>query len=311
MAVYREGDIVFSRGYGMANLEFGIANGPKTVFRIGSTSKQFTAMAIALLAEKGSLSLDDDIHQFFPEMRDYGDPVTVRQLIYHTSGLRGYLVLADQADWGEDYTVAEARQIIFRQLELNFPPGTEHRYSNTGYFLMSQIVPSVTDQTLREWASQNIFRPLQMKNTHFHDDHTHIVENRAVGYESSGDGAFRISMTTLDMVGDGGIYTTVEDLLKWDQNYYNNQLGQGTQDLIELLQTPGTLKNGDVLTYAFGLNVGEFEGMREISHGGAFVGYRAGLNRYPDHHLAVAVLCNYADADPTSLARRVASLYNN
>lgn len=311
MAVYREGEIAYARGYGMANLEYGIANGPNTVFRIASASKQFTAMAIAMLAEQGALSLDDDIHKFFPEMPNYGEPVTVRQLIHHTSGLRDYLGLARLADWTEDYSVDELLQIIVRQQELNFPPGTEFLYSNTGYFLLSQIVQIVTQQSLSEWAEENMFQPLGMTSTHFHDDHTHIVENRADGYASSDSDAFKISMTILDMVGDGGIYTTVEDLLKWDQNYYDNQLGNGDPELIELVQTPGKLNNGDELDYAFGLEVGEYRGTREIAHGGSFVGYRAGLNRYPDHRLSVAVLCNYADTYPTGLARSVASLFLN
>jgi len=311
MAVFHEGEIAYARGYGMANLEYGIANGPNTVFRIASTSKQFTAMAIALLAEQGALSLDDDIHKFFPELPTYDEPVTVRQLIHHTSGLRDYLVLAWAADWTEDYSVDELLQMTVRQQELNFTPGTEHLYSNTGYFLLSQIVQIVTDQTLSEWSDENMFRPLNMTSTHFHDDHTHIVENRADGYESSENGAFKISMTILDMVGDGGIYTTVEDLLKWDQNFYDNQLGNGDPGLIDLVQTPGKLNNGDELDYAFGLGVGEYRGTREIAHGGSFVGYRAGLNRYPDHRLSVAVLCNNADTYPTGLARRVASLFLN
>lgn len=309
MAIYHEGEIAYARGYGMANLEYGIANLPNTVFRIASTSKQFTAMAIALLAEQGALSLDDDIHKFFPELPTYNAPVTIRQLIHHTSGLRDYLGLAEAADWTQDYSVDEALKMIVRQQELNFTPGTKHLYSNTGYFLLSQIVQIVSDQTLSEWAGENMFRPLEMTSTHFHDDHTHIVENRADGYRPSDNDGFNISMTILDMVGDGGIYTTVEDLLKWDQNYYDNQLGKGGPELTELLQTPGKLNNGDELNYAFGLSVGEFRGTPEIRHGGAFVGYRAGLNRYPDHHLSVAVLCNYADTFPTRLARSVASLF--
>ena len=309
MAIYRDGEIAYARGYGIANLEYGIANGPDTVFRIASVSKQFTAMAIALLAEQGALSLDDDIHKFFPEMPDYGEPVTIRQLIHHTSWLRDYLTLAWLADWTEDFSVDEALQIIVRQQELNFPPGTEHLYSNTGYFLLSQIVQIVTDQTLSEWAGENMFRPLGMTKTHFHDDHTHIVKNRADGYEATDDDRFKISMTILDMVGDGGIYTTVNDLLKWDQNFYDNQLGHGGPELIELVQTPGKLDNGDELNYAFGLGIGEYRGTREIRHGGGFVGFRSGLNRYPDYHLSVAVLCNYADTNPTGLARSVASLF--
>jgi CubicO group peptidase (beta-lactamase class C family) len=309
LGVYRDGQIELARGYGMANLEYGIANGPHTVFRIGSTSKQFTAMAIALLAEQGKLSLDEDIRRFFPDLPDYGEPVTVRQLIHHTSGLRDYLELAWLADWPESYTDEEAVGMILRQQELNFPPGTEHLYSNSGYFLASRIVQKVTGMSLRAWADENMFQPLGMHDTHFHDDHRHIVKNRADGYAAADTGGYRISMTILDMVGDGGIYTTVNDLLNWERNFHDNRLGKGGQGLIELMETPGTLKNGDTLDYAFGLGVGQHAGTREISHGGAFVGYRAGYNRYPEHQLGVAVFCNYADTNPTALARQVASLY--
>ena len=308
LGVYRDGEIVYSRGYGMANLEYGIANAPDTVFRIGSTSKQFTATAIALLAEAGKLSLDDDIRTFFPRIPDYGSPVTVRHLVHHTSGIRDYLVLTTFADWTEDFSIQEAVAMIVRQRELNFESGEEHLYSNSGYFLMSQIVERVTGQSLHIWADENIFGPLGMKNTHFHDDHTHIVPNRADGYEPAEDG-FRISMTILDMVGDGGVFTTVEDLLPWERNFSNNRLGKGTMELIDLIQTPGTLDGGEATSYAFGLGVGEFRGVPEIAHGGAFVGFRAGFNRYPDQRLGVAVLCNFSTTNPTGLARQVAELY--
>jgi len=311
LAVFRDGEIDYQRGYGMANLEFGIANAPDTVFRIGSTSKQFTAMAMALLAEQGKISLDDDIHKFFPTMPDYGDPVTVRQLIHHTSGVRDYLTLTELADWGENFTADEALRIITRQQELNFPPGTDYLYSNSGYFMMSRIVAIVTGQSLREWAGENMFKPLGMTRTHFHDNHNHIVRNRADGYDDADEGGFEISMTVLDMVGDGGIFTTVEDMLKWDRNFYDNKLGKGGPALIKLVETPGRLKDGKTLDYAFGLGVGEFAGSREIAHGGAFVGYRAGFNRYPEQHLSVVVFCNYAQTDPTGLARQVAGLYLN
>ena len=174
---------------------------------------------------------------------------------------------------------------------------------------MSQIVEVVTGQSMRDWADENIFKPLTMNDTHFHDNHNHIVRNRADGYDDANEGGFEISMTTLDMVGDGGIYTTVEDMLKWDQNFYNNKLGKGESSLIDLVETPGRLKDGTALNYAFGLSVGEFAGTREISHGGAFVGFRAGFNRYPNNSLSVAVFCNYANTNPTGLARQVASLY--
>lgn len=307
LGVYRDGKVLYARGYGMANLEHGIANTPDTVFRIASTSKQFTAAAVALLAEEGALSLDADLHEIFPELPDYGTPPTVRQLVHHTSGVRDYLTLAEVADWGEDYTTEEALRLILAQRELNFPPGERFLYSNSGYFLLSQVVERVTGQTLREWAAEHLFGPLGMSSTHFHDDHTHIVRHRADGYSPSA-GGYRIDRTVLDMVGDGGVFTTVEDLARWDRNFVDNRLGGGPE-LLRSLETPGRLTNGDATDYAFGLSVGEHRGARMISHGGAFVGFRATTNRFPDQHLSVAVLCNVSAASPGRMALEVADLY--
>ncbi len=309
LGVYRDGEIAYARGYGMANLEHGIANSPRTVFRIGSTSKQFTAMAVALAAERGELALDDDIRKLLSEMPSYGEPVTVRHLVHHTSGLRDYLGLQWLADRGEDYSVSEALAIIARQRALNFAPGEQFLYSNSNYFLMSQLVERATGQTLRAWTEEHLLRPLGMRHTHFHDDHTHIVRQRANGYSPAEDGGFRTDMTILDMVGDGGIYTTVEDLLLWDNNFYDNRLGKGGPGLIELVETPAELDDGEETPYGFGLFVGEHRGVRMISHGGAFVGYRAAMNRFPDHRLTVAVLCNLGSINPEPLARGVAELY--
>ena len=308
MAVYKNGEIVQSRGYGLANLEHGVANRPDTVFRIASTSKQFTAAAIALLAANGELSLGDDIDKFFPELPDYGTPITVRHLIHHTSGLRDYIYLAWLADWGETYTVDETLRLILRQQGTHFLPGTKYEYSNTGYFLMAHIVESVTGQTLREWADENIFAPLGMRNTHFHDDYTHVVKNRAVGYAVDENGVYKRNSPDFNHVGGAGILTTVEDLLAWDSNFYENKLSGGPE-LIRQLETPGKLDNGEVLTYAFGLDVDEFEGTREIVHTGGYAGFQSSMNRYPDHRLSVAVLCNDAGATPYYLARSVANLY--
>lgn len=309
LGVYRNGRMAYARGYGMANLEYGIANSPRTVFRTGSVSKQFTAMAITLLAESGALSLDDDIHQYFPQMYDYGVPVTLRQMIHHTSGLRDYLTLAELADLGEDYSVPEAVELIARQRELNFPPGEEFLYSNSNYFLLSQVVERVTGKTLHEWAEENLFRPLGMTSTHFHDDHTHVVKNRADGHLPAEGGGYRLSMTILDMVGDGGVFTTVEDLLLWDRNFYGNRLGKGGPALIQTVETVGRLNDGSETGYAFGLRVGEHRGLRTIGHGGAFAGYRAAMERYPEKRLTVAVLCNVGTVEPMRLARQVAELY--
>ena len=308
MAVYQNGKIVHSRGYGLANLEYDIANGPKTVFRIASTSKQFTAAAIAMLAADGRMSLDDDLRKFFPELPDYGKPVTVRHLIHHTSGLRDYVYLAWLADWGETYTVNETLRLILRQQGTHFLPGAKYKYSNTGYFLLAHIVEAVTGLTLREWTDENIFGPLGMRNTHFHDDYTHVVKNRAIGYAVDENGNYKINNPDFNHVGDAGILTTVEDLLAWDSNFYDNKLSGGP-DLIRLLITPGKLDSGEAVSYAFGLEVDEFKGAREILHTGGYAGFQSSMHRYPDGHLSVAVLCNDAGATPYYLARSVASLY--
>lgn len=310
LGVIRDGALVYKRGYGMANLEYGIALSPRSVFRTGSVGKQFTAMAIALLAEEGIISLDDSIRKLFPELPDYADEITIRHLIHHTSGLRDYLELAWMAGLDDEgpYTDEFAIDLIARQKDTNFAPGDEYLYSNTGYFLLSHVVKRATGQSLKEWATENIFEPLGMKDTHFHDDHTHIVPYRADGYAPVEDG-YRISMTTLDMVGDGGVFTTVEDLLFWDRNFYDNKLGTGGPELIHLVTTPGRFNNGEEQDYAFGLRVEQYRGLRLVSHGGAFVGYRAAMSRFPDQHFSVAVLCNRADADPEQRALAVAELY--
>ncbi len=308
LGVYRDGGIAYARGYGMANLEYGIAISPQAIFRIGSTSKQFTAMAVALLAEEGKLALDDDVRKYFPELPDYGETITIRHLIHHTSGIRDYLTLAELAGWGEDYSIAEALGIIARQKTLNFAPGEKFLYSNSNYFLMALLVERVTGKTLREWAEEHIFKALGMNHTHFHDDHTHIVRNRADGYSPGADG-YALDMTILDMVGDGGILTSVEDLLLWDRNFYDNRLGKARPELIDELTTPAHLNDGEALDYAFALMVGEHRGLRRIEHGGAFVGFRAQMIRFPEQRFSVAVLCNLGTINPTPLAYRVAELY--
>lgn len=308
VAVYQNGEILESRGYGLANLEHDVPNAPDTVFRIASTSKQFTAAAIAMLAADEHLSLDDDIRKFFPQLPRYEKKVTVGHLIHHTSGLRDYLWLAWAADWGETYTVDQTLRLIFRQQGTHFPPGTMYEYSNTGYLLLAHIVESVTGQTLRAWADENIFAPLGMENTHFHDDYTHVVKNRATGYAADKNGGYVIDSPEFNHVGDAGILTTIEDLLPWDSNFYDNQL-TGSKELTRQLETPGKLDGGEALSYAFGLYVDEFNGVREISHSGGYAGFQSSMNRYPDHQLTVVVLCNDAAAMPYLLARRVAGLY--
>jgi CubicO group peptidase (beta-lactamase class C family) len=310
LAVVRDGQVVYSRGYGMADLERSVPLGPHSVFDIASTSKQFTACCVLLLANEGRLSLDDDVRTYFPQLPDYGRPITVRHLVHHTSGIRDYLELMRMAgmSWEYDYYEEEVLALLARQKALNFAPGEEHLYSNTGYFLLGEIVRRVSGQALGQFAQERIFRPLGMASTCLYDDFTRIVPRRAVGYALKPQGGYGLAMSKLDLVGDGGVLTTVEDLALWERNFYDNRLGGGA-GLIQQMLTVGTLNSGKTLDYAFGLVVGKHRGRPMISHSGGWVGYSAELVRFPEQRLAVACLSNVADTDCTSLALRVAGLY--
>jgi CubicO group peptidase (beta-lactamase class C family) len=307
IAIIQEGRIIYERGYGMANLEHAVPITGDTVFRIGSTSKQFTAACVAILALDGKLDLDADIRKYLPEMPEYEKPITVRHLLHHTSGVRDYLVLhelAGTSDFGF-YTPEESLELVAHQQNLNFLPGEEHLYSNSGYLLLGFIVKRVSGKSLNEFAQEHIFKPLGMKATLFLDDHTRIVKNRADGHSPS-RGDFRIDNTSLDHVGDGGVFTTVEDLFLWDQAFYNFKLGK---ELMDLIQTTGRLNNGEEMTYAFGLDVDEYRGLRRVSHGGAFVGFRADMVRFPEQRFSVICLSNLSTFNPSKLCMDIANIY--
>jgi CubicO group peptidase (beta-lactamase class C family) len=310
LGVYQSGRPVYEKGYGLASLEHGVAiDARNTVFDIGSTSKQFTAASVLLLAQDGKLALDDDIRKFLPELPDYGKPITVAHLIHHTSGLRDYPILMSLAGWDDaDFTNAkDALAMIVRQKAVNFSPGSEFAYSNSGYFLMSQIVERVSGKTLDEFARTRIFMPLGMKDTFYLDDHHKIVARRATGYSANSEGGFVLQMSDWMQTGDGAVQSTVADLAKWQQNFDAPKVGG--LDFIQRMEMRGTLDDGSPLGYASGLFVGERRGLRTIGHDGAWAGYRASLQRFPDQKFSVAVLCNLADTDAGALAMQVADVY--
>jgi CubicO group peptidase (beta-lactamase class C family) len=309
VAVVRDGRIIHARGYGMADLERNVKLSPASVFDIGSTAKQFTAASILLLAQQGKLSLDDDVRKYLPEMRKYDTPVTIRHLLHHTSGVRDYLTLMRLADLSplNDYPDEQIIELIARQEALNFKPGDEHLYSNSGYFLLGTIVQRASGKSLRAFADEHIFRPLGMKNTHFHDDTTEIVKNRAIGYTPGGTD-LRLGMSIFHVVGDGALMTTVEDLALWDANFYDNKLGGGA-DFVKSMLTTGKLNNGQALPYAAGLVLDNYKGLPMVSHGGAWAGYRADMIRFPEQKLSVICLSNFGGANPTLMAQRVAEIY--
>jgi CubicO group peptidase (beta-lactamase class C family) len=308
LAVIKDGKMAYTKGYGMANLELGVPISPDSVFYIGSVSKQFVAMCIALLVDRGVVSLDDDIRKYIPEMPDYGTPVTIRHLIHHTGGVRDYLELESIAGipFGF-YHEQDVIDLISRQKELNFKPGEEHTYSNSGYFLLSVIVERASGKSLREFADANIFKPLEMKNSRFHDDYEELIKNRAAGYYDGGKGTYRNFISTFDCVGSGGLFTSVEDLYLWDQNFTHHKVGG--KDAMEIMHTLGTLNNGEKLEYAFGLVIAEYRGLKIVEHGGSLGGYRAELLRFPEQRFSVIILSNLSSVVPGRLARQVADLY--
>jgi CubicO group peptidase (beta-lactamase class C family) len=309
LGIIQNGEFVYKRGYGIANLEFGIPNSETTVFRTGSVSKQFTTMSIVLAAAKGKLSLDDDIRKHIPEMPEYERTVTIKHLIHHTSGIRDYLVLMRLAGKRDEdyYTNEEVLEALARLENLNFTPGSEYTYSNAGYWLLSQIIERATGKSLRVWAHEEMFVPLGMKQTHFHDDPRMIVPNRASGYRPKEDGGFEIDMTPLEMVGDGGVFTTINDLLEWDRNFDAKTLG-GEAVMTEML-TPGRFNNGKAQDYAGGLWVRHYREIPIVEHGGTFVGFKAGMIRFPEQGFSAYCLCNVSEARPMERLHEIADIY--
>jgi len=308
LAVINDGQIIYKRGYGMAKLEDSIVMTPSKIFDIGSVSKQFTATCIVILAEQGKVSIDDDMRKYLPEMPKYEKPITISHLLHHTSGVRDYNSLLSLAGFRPDSdspTVEEALEIICKQKRLNFLPGEEYSYSNSGYFLLSCIVERVSGKSLNEFAQEHIFKPLGMTNTIFQDDHTQIIPNRATGY-SPGPKGFKIDMSNWDETGDGNIYTSVEDLFLWDQVFYSNKLGK---PLMDNLHQVGVLNNGTKLDYALGLVIGEYKGLKTVSHGGSWAGFRAALVRFPEQKFSVICLANLSTINPSRLCLRIADIY--
>lgn len=308
LGVIKDGRIIYEHGYGMADLEHNVPISPRTTFDIGSISKQFTALAIMLLVQQGKVSLDNDVRKYLPEMPDYRETITVRQLLYHTSGLRNHFLLKQLSGWrwGDLETRGDSLATVARQRELNFRPGEEHSYSNTGYFLLGEIVNRVSGPSLREFAERNIFNPLGMKDTQIHDDVSLVIRSRAWGYNSVKNGGWVNNITRSEEVGDANVYTSVEDLARWDQNFYDQKVG-GDAVMAEMLRE-GTLNNGRKIGYAAGLRLGVYKGLRIVRHGGWSTS-RAEYLRFPDQHFSVVCLCNTGAIDPETLAQQVADIF--
>jgi CubicO group peptidase (beta-lactamase class C family) len=305
VAVIQHGKPVYEKGYGLANLEYDIPVTPETIYHVASVSKQFTAMAVVLLEEDGKLSLEDDVHKYLPELPDYGHPVTIRQLLQHTSGIRDQWQTLALAGWRLDDVITQEQilRVLFRQKELNFLPGTRHVYSNGGYTLAAEIVKRVSGKPLPDFCKERIFEPLGMAHTHFHIDLRRIVHDRAYSYSNKGAG-YQAEPLNYANVGATSLFTTAHDLVLWLDNFREPKVG-GRRG-IERLQEQGVLADGSKIDYALGIEIGKKRGLKTISHAGGDAGYRSFVVWFPDQELGVAVLSGLASFDCGGTAYKVA-----
>ena len=311
LAVSRDGKMVYEQGYGMADIEHGVPITPATVFDIASVSKQFTAFAIYLLAQEGKLSLDDDVRKYVPELNDFGQIITLRHLLHHTSGLRDHNSLQGLAGWRlyEDVsTEDDILNLTWRQKALNYLPGDEFLYNNTGYVLLGLIVQRLSGQSIAGFEQERIFAPLKMRHTVIHENYGDLVPGRAVSYVKGVDGRFRYIASSDSYVGAKGVFTTVGDLTRWGWNLNDGKVGG--RGLVEQMQVPARLKGAKPGPYGAGLFVGEYRGLKTVEHGGATAGYRTALLRFPEQRFSVALLCNRDDVvSPEGQAVKVADVF--
>lgn len=309
VGVIRDGKVVLSKSYGMADIERKVPMSAQTVFTVGSNSKQFTAFSIHLLAQDGKLSLDDDIRTWLPKVPDFGQPITIRHLLHHTSGLRDYFLLSLLTGWRSDDVITQddAMALVRRQRTLNFAPGQEYLYSNTGYMLLAQVVERASGKPLAAFARERIFEPLGMKHTRFLHGYGTLVPARALSYVPSEEGGYRYMAVGDSADGAGGLVTTLGDLALWDRNFYDGRVGG--MALVARMQAVGVLNDGKPIEYASGLLVDVHRGRRMVEHGGSINGFQAQLSRFPDQHCSVVVLSNAADLDIYRTVRSIADIY--
>ena len=309
VGVARNGDPVLLRAWGMADLEQGVANTTGTIFEGGSLAKQFTSAAVILLALDGKLSLEDDIRSWLPEIPDYGTPITVRHLMTHTSGLRDWGSVAAIEGWGREdrsHTHAHVLEILARQSALNYTPGERYSYTNSGYNLLAMIVDRVSGMPFAEFSRERLFEPLGLEHTQWRDDYRRLVPGRASAYSFRGDEVI-VNRPIEYVHGNGGILTTVEDLLRWDEVVRTG--GPFGERFATEMHRQAVLNDGTTISYASGVQVEEYRGQRRVSHTGSTAGYRGFLGRYPDQGLSVSLLCNAANVNPGAIGNRVADLF--
>lgn len=296
---------VYLGAYGMADLESGITNSPATIFESGSVAKQFVAASIVLLAIEGKLGLDEPARKYVPELPDYGTPLTIRHLLTHTGGVRDWGAVMGLTGVGRGQRVisqAVALDVTVRQRALDFTPGAEYSYSNSGYTLLTEIVERISKQSLMDFTAERFFTPLGMTQSSWRDDYQRLVRGRAQAYSLSSSG-WRLEMPFMNVYGNGGMLTTVGDWLKWNAALDARTFGAA---LVDSLERRGVLNDGAQIPYALGVIVDQRGPHRTVSHGGSTGGYQTFLTRYPDLGLSIAVLCNGASLNATTLANAIA-----
>lgn len=308
LGVIQDGKLTYTRGFGQASLEHSVPITAHTVFDIGSTSKQFTAASIGLLVQDGKLGLGDEIHDWVSELAPWDELVTLDHMLHHTSGIPDYLGLMfrtgiDEADLT---TPGQALAHLAKVQQLAFVPGARFEYSNSNYFLLSLVIERASGQPFQDFARERFFAPLGMTSTLLFHDHSLVVPHRATAYGPRRGGGFRVAMSDFEQLGDGAVQTTLEDLLKWDANFYSWQVGG--EALRQFLHATGTLNDGKAIPYARGLIVDNQRGLARVSHGGAWAGFRAQLMRFPEHRTSIVCLCNLGDMDPNGLCEQVAEI---
>ena len=308
VGIMKGGKIIYSKAFGHASLEYLVPNTPDTRFNIASVSKQFTGMGMVLLHLKGKLSLDDDVRKYLPGLPDFGDTITIRHMIHHTSGLRSLHALLGMAGWRDDdyRTNEDLFRFLKNQQDLNFSPGDEYLYCNSGYMLMADIIETITGEKFADWMYANVFEPLGMVHTYVEDQYNRIVPFNATSYYGSAGNGFSRAVEYWGYVGSGNVHSTTEDLLKWLENFHHP--APGWENVFDLMKTRGILNNGDTLDYAFGINIDEYKGEKRISHGGSIGGYRSLVEAFPDQGLNVVLLTNFSSSEVGSKMDHISDL---
>ncbi|WP_298739181.1 serine hydrolase domain-containing protein [uncultured Chitinophaga sp.] len=306
--VVKDGKVLFKKGYGMANLEFEVPITPATVFDIASVSKQFAGFAISTLVQEGKIALDDDIHKYLPEVPDFGKTITIRHLVHHTSGLRDWPATLHAAGWrwDESFSYEDIMRMVKKQKELDFDPGAQFSYSNTGYNLLAAIVAKVSGKTYAAWLDEHIFRPLGMQSSRSIENYSKVIKGMAGSYEGNEEAYYR-SNDALTAYGSSSIFTTTEDLAKW-VIHFQQALERKDPVYLRMLET-GELNNKEKTGYAFGLGVNRQDGVLNISHSGGWAGFRTVISNYPDERLSIILLSNYGNFDVYANARAIARVF--